>query len=267
VTDSPSLAPLRQQAADLCARAHVPFSNTPAAAALLLSNGRILPGVRVESASYSLTMPALLNAYTTAVATGHRGDVVAFVLSRPFRREEALYVDELPHGPYEEHAPDVWVRSAVAEKGDLPEPTDWLSPYYDGPLHDTSEGIDHVRTVADRAYVPTSDFPVGALLALTDGRVVPGVNVEHPDWARILCAERNALGTVRSYDLAAPEHLYLTCLEDEHGTPCGACRQLLAELAPETVLWMDRHSNPPERADCATLLPGSFRGQALLGSQ
>jgi cytidine deaminase len=88
--------------------------------------------------------------------------------------------------------------------------------------------------------------------------------VEHPDWARILCAERNALGTVQSYALSEPEHLFLTCDEDPEGTPCGACRQLLVELAPDTTLWMDRHSEPPEQSTISALLPGSFRGHALL---
>jgi cytidine deaminase len=259
-----SLDPLRTRAATLTERAHVPFSGTPTAAVLLLADGTWVPGVRVESASYALTLPALLNAYTTAVAAGRAADPVAFVLSRPFRREEGLYVEELPHGPFEARAADAWIRGTEAEDGALPPPADPLDPFVDDTLESDVDGIAHARRLTERAHVPSSDFPVGALLETGDDRLVPGVNVEHPDWARILCAERNALGTAHSYDAGAGHRLFLTCLEDPEGTPCGACRQLLAERAPEADLCMDRHDNPPEHAAVSDLLPGSFRGHALL---
>lgn len=265
----PRFAPLeslRHRARELTERAHVPFSETPTAAVLLLADGTWVPGVRVESASYSLTLPALLNAYTTVVAAGCAHEVVAFVLSRPFQRQENLYVEELPHGPFEAQAADAWIRSAGAEDGALPAPTDPLDPFVDATLGSEGDGVQHARYLTERAHVPSSNFPVGALLELGDGRLVPGVNVEHPDWARILCAERNALGTARSYDAGTGSRLFLTCPKDPAGTPCGACRQLLAELAPETDLWMDRHDDAPEHAAASALLPGSFRGRALLGA-
>ncbi len=262
----PVPAPLRERAQQLTSRAHVPFSGTPTAAVLLLDDGRWIPGVRVESASYSLTLPALLNAYTTAVAAGVADQVAAFVLSRPFRREEALYVEELAEGPYEAVADDSWLRGGWTGNGALPTMSSPHSPVLNGSVDDTPDGgIRRARQVVERAHVPASGYPVGALLECNDGRLVAGVNVEHPDWARILCAERSALGTVHSYDLPSPRHLFLTCNDDPDGTPCGACRQLLAELAPDTTLWMDRHDAPPEQATVSALLPGSFRGRALLG--
>jgi len=264
VSISPVLTSLRDQAQALTERAHVPFSNSPTAAVLLLSDGAWVPGVRIESASYSLTLPALLNAYTTAVAAGRGADVLAFVLSRPFRREESLYVEELPHGPFEARADDAWVQGLAVEDGGLPTPTDALDPVLNTSIETETQGLEQVRQLANRAYVPSSAFPVGAVLELADGRHLPGVNVEHPDWARILCAERNALGTARSYDLGPARRLFLTCPKDPAGTPCGACRQLLAELAPEIDLCMDRHDEAPAHASISTLLPGSFRGQALL---
>ena len=267
----PPLARLREHVQALRARAHVPFSEAPTAAVLLLDDGRWIPGVRVESASYSLTLPAVLNAYTTAVAAGVADAVAAFVLSRPFRREEALYVKALPQGPHEAVADDAWLQGGWAGDGGALPPVDapltpTLDRFSDDPAESigTAEGIDTARRAAQRAHVPASDYPVGTVLDLGDGRLVPGANVEHPDWARILCAERNALGTVQSYGLPTPTRLFLTCAEDASGTPCGACRQLLAELAPDTTLWMDRRDEPPECTTVSALLPGSFRGQALL---
>jgi len=261
-----SLDPLRSRAEDLTSRAHVPFSETPTAAVLLLADGTWVPGVRVESASYPLTLPAVINAYTTAVATGRADEVVAFILSRPFRREEGLYVEELPYGPFEARAADAWVQGTAAEDGTLPSPTSPLDPFLDVSFEEDGDGLARARRLAHRAYVPSSEYPVGAILELEDERLVPGVNVEHPDWARILCAERNALGTAQSYEAGEGRRLFLTCLEDPEGTPCGACRQLLAERAPEAELWMDRHDDAPDQVNISTLLPGSFRGRALLDS-
>ena len=245
----------------------MPFSNSPTAAVLLLNDGQWIPGVRVESASYSLTMPALLNAYTTAVAGGRAADVVAFVLSRPFRREERLYVEELPHGPSQAWADDVFLHGRGTSDGALPAPKALFSPFLEGPIEEAARGVRDARRAADRAYVPASNFHVGAVLELEDGRLVPGANVEHADWARILCAERNALGTTLSYDALPLKRMFLSCAEDAKGTPCGACRQLLVEHAPEADLWMDRHDNAPEHTVLSDLLPGSFRGRALLDNR
>lgn len=257
---------LRDKAQAISNRAHVPFSGTPSGAILLLTDGTWVPGVRVESASYSLTLPALLNAYTTVVAAGRRTDVEAFVLSRPFRREERLYVEDVGDVLYEPYADDVWIRDDVKEDGALPPPTTALSPFLNPSGENEPDGIKRARDVMSRAHVPSSNFPVSAILKLHDDRLIPGVNVEHPDWARILCAERNALGTVQSYDAGPVQQLFLSCADDPDGTPCGACRQLLAELAPNLELWMDRHDTEPEHTTIPTLLPGSFRGQALLTS-
>ncbi len=87
--------------------------------------------------------------------------------------------------------------------------------------------------------------------------------MEHEDWTRILCAERNALGTAISYGLTGLHTMYLTCLCDPQGTPCGACRQLLTEQAPALVLWMDRGDAPPASATPEALLPGFFSGRTL----
>lgn len=256
------LASLRTHATDCIERAHPPFSGIPVAAALLLRSGDWIPGVRIESASYSLTLPALLNGYTTAVALDCAEAITAIVLSRPARQEERLYVDELPHGPYTPCADDAWVHDDATADA-LPAPTTARSPVLSRSIDTEDEGIRACRSLADRAYVPSSNFPVTAVAETESGRLIPGVNVEHPDWARIVCAERNALGTVQSYADGPIQRLFLSCIKDSNGTPCGACRQLLSELAPESELWMDRHDNAPAHTTPSDLLPGSFRGRSL----
>jgi homotetrameric cytidine deaminase len=233
------------------------------AAVALLDDGRWVPGVRLESASYSLTLSALQNAHTTVETAEDAPPLAALVLSRPARREERLYVDQLDASLHAV-ADDAWVRSAYARPQLLPVPTSPLPVPLDAPMDTEQSGIDMARRAAARAVVPASEFPVGAVFETEAGHLVPGANVEHSDWARILCAERNALGTVQSYALGPVKRGFLSCLEDAAGTPCGACRQWLAELASASHLWMDRHETSPERAAVSTLLPGSFRGRPLL---
>lgn len=250
---------LRGHAQQAAGRAYTPYSGRPEAAVLLLSDGAWVPGVRVESATFSLAIPALLNAYSTAVAAG-RDDVVAAVLSRSAEPHDAVYLGALARPPVQALG-DAFVWSTTDS---LPEPGAALPPGLDAsPPRDAAAGIELARTVAARAYAPCSGFPVGCVLETEDGRLLPGVNVEHPDWSRILCAERNALGTALSYGVGGLRRLYLACPRDPHGTPCGACRQLLAERAPGLALWMDRHDGPPEATDPEALLPNFFKGETL----
>jgi len=252
---------LRAYARAVAERAHVPYSGHPVASVLLLSDGTWVPGVRVESASFSLVIPALVNAVTTAVAIG-RTDIVAAVLSRAVLPEETVYMTSLPGGPLTQAGDDAFQAPGVET---LPAVGTSRIPFLDvPPPADPRAGIALARQAAQRAYVPASDFPVGCVLVSGKDRLIPGVNVEHPDWGRTLCAERNALGTAVTWGLLDLRGLYLTCLKDPAGSPCGACRQLLAELAPEATVWMDRNNEPPEKALPSQLLPGAFHGRALV---
>jgi homotetrameric cytidine deaminase len=225
----------------------------------LLTDGSWIPGVRVESASYSLTIPPLLNAWTTAVAL-LRMDICAVVISRPFRPEETLFMDAPQFSNMELLADDVY---ATGDR--LPEPVDPLRPFLDA--HERAapaRAIQIAGDVAARAFVPESRFPVGCLLEVSGEGTIPGVNVESEDWSRILCAERNALGTAVSYGFASRiDALYLSCPLAPRATPCGACRQLLAELAPAATLWMDQGDGAPLSSTAADLLPGYFSGNSL----
>ncbi len=255
---------LRAKARAATERAHAPYSGAEEAAALLLADGRWVPGVRVESASFSLTISPLLNALTTAVAAGYDPrDAAAAALSRPLRPSERAFLAELPGAPFAPAGDDACARAGAGTRPTLGER---LDPFLDAPLPEEAEaGIALAREVAERAYVPASGFRVGCVLVTGSGRLLPGVNVEHADWSQILCAERSALGTALSYGLGRGlRALYLSCPSDPAGSPCGACRQLLVELAPEAVLWMDRGAAPPQAARPADLLPGSFEGRALL---
>lgn len=250
---------LRGHARAAAPRSRTPHSGAPVGAALLLSDGAWIPGVRVESASFPLTIPALHGAYGAMRCAG-RADVVAAALSRPFLPGEAdafadaLDLDARPDGD------DALVLGP--EGTALPHPGDRLDVLADLPGSDIA-GIKQARAVAERAHVPESDFPVGALLLDTRGRVVPGCNVEQTDWTRGLCAERVAVATAAAYGLGRPVKLFLTCLKAPGATPCGACRQVLVEQAPTLLLIVDQGGGPARHLGASDLLPHAFDGALL----
>lgn len=256
----PAYETARSHARSNASRAFVPYSGEDVAVAVVLSSGEWVPGVRVESASFPLTIGAAMNGITTAVALGRR-DIVAVVASRPLQPYDGLYLEELGFADLSAAGPDVWIAPEARSLESIEEMP--LDPVVSEQPGSVAAGVSASREVASRAFVPASSFLVGTLLEIEEGGLVPGVNVEHPDWGRILCAERNALGTAVSYGLSPAGALYLSCPSDPEGTPCGACRQLLLERASSSVIWMDRGTDAPERSSPASLLPGGFTGETL----
>ena len=245
---------LLQVAEAFLPRARVPYSGRPAAAAVLVEDGSVVPGVRVESASFPLTIPAALNAVTTAYALGYRS-VAALALTGPVPATTTALA--AGHG-LRERAGDYWARP-----GTLPAVGEVASPFESEDFRHAREAVRVARRVASRAHIPESEFPVGAVVGDASGGLVPGVNVEHPDWACILCAERNALGTAVTYGLLPVAFLALSCPTDAGASPCGACRQLIAELAPGVAIWIDRGTQPAAETSPDALLPNAFTGLSL----
>ena len=119
------------------------------------------------------------------------------------------------------------------------------------------------RKAALKAYAPYSKFRVGAALRViaSDGtsHIVTGVNVENASFGITLCAERNALATACTSYCVLPQdphsgriaerptitHVAVACIDappdvpPNQKTPCGACRQWFAELAPEAIFYVD----------------------------
>lgn len=262
-TPTPSpLDALRAHAASAARRSSVPYSGRATGAALLLADGSWVPGVRLESGSFPLTISALQACYVIARAAG-RGDVAAVALSRPLQQSEIAWLAEaLDRQPIEEG------EDAITFSKSLPQPADLIPLALRAAVPSTdAEGIALARSVARRAFTPESDFPVGCVLVAedSDGRtiLVPGANVEHADWSRGLCAERTALVTAYALDARRIIRAFLTCLNASGCSPCGGCRQLLAEYIPDVPLVMDRGMEPPVVHISGTLLPGHFGGESL----
>lgn len=112
------------------------------------------------------------------------------------------------------------------------------------------------------AYAPYSSFKVGAALRLRGGGVVTGVNVENASYGLTLCAERNAVAHGVQQGLQPGDIAEVAVVADSAGlcSPCGACRQVLAEFAPPaTVVWLHNlRDGQTLKTTVAELLPLAF---------
>ena len=117
------------------------------------------------------------------------------------------------------------------------------------------------REVALRAYCPYSHFRVGTAL-VAGGELYTGVNVEISSYGLSLCAERSALAAAISAGAGPITQVAVACIDApstaplQECTPCGACRQWLADLAPDASIYIDGVSQEFSVAD---LLPYAFR--------
>ena len=124
-------------------------------------------------------------------------------------------------------------------------------------LMDDKKLIDLAIDAMKRAYCPYSKFPVGAALLCADGSVVTGVNVENAVNGLSLCAERVAVFKAISEGKHDFVRLAVAC-NAPHCPPCGACRQVLHEHAPNLEILMAGTDGRFKRTTIGDLLPEAF---------
>jgi cytidine deaminase len=88
--------------------------------------------------------------------------------------------------------------------------------------------------VTRNAYVPYSHYPVGAALRALDGTVYTGCNVENAAYPATICAERTAL--VKAVSEGHRQFDVIAVVTRNGGSPCGTCRQMLFEFAPDLLV-------------------------------
>jgi cytidine deaminase len=115
-------------------------------------------------------------------------------------------------------------------------------------MTDRKELVALARKVAQRAYCPYSNNRVGSAL-LANGKIYVGVNVEISSYGHTICAERSAIVAAISDGSKSITEIAVACIDVPEGAsinkrcPCRTCRQWLADLAPNAVVYIDGTSD------------------------
>ena len=123
-----------------------------------------------------------------------------------------------------------------------------------------SELISAAQAAREKAYAPYSGFKVGAALLTEDGRVFTGSNVENVSFGLTMCAERVAVGTAVQAGAMTFRAIVVVSDSTEPVVPCGACRQVLAEFAPDLEIVSATVNGKATGFNLATLLPVPRQG-------
>jgi cytidine deaminase len=111
------------------------------------------------------------------------------------------------------------------------------------------------------AYIPYSNFAVGAALLLKSGKIIHGANIENAAYGVTMCAERNAVYSAicqgyKKEDIVA---ISITANSKPVASPCGACRQVLFELLNKgTPIYLSNHLGEIIETTPQKLLPIGF---------
>jgi cytidine deaminase len=113
-----------------------------------------------------------------------------------------------------------------------------------------------------RAHAPYSNYRVGAALRTKSGRIFTGVNVENAAYPDSICAERTAV--FKAVSEGERDFEIITVVTDNGGSPCGSCRQVLAEFGLDTIVVLaDANGAIVKETTVGNLLPDAFQSQHL----
>ena len=118
-------------------------------------------------------------------------------------------------------------------------------------------------SMMERAYVPYSHFPVGAALECSDGTVFTGCNVENAAYGATICAERTAVVKAVSEGHRDFVRIAVAGGSDDFCYPCGTCRQVLYEFAPDMEVICLNAKREATKLPLRELLPHGFGGSHL----
>jgi cytidine deaminase len=122
--------------------------------------------------------------------------------------------------------------------------------------------IQTAMSVRRWAYVPYSHYPVGAAVLTASGKIYDGINIESAAFPTTMCAERVAI--FKAVSEGERDFVAIAVVTENAGSPCGGCRQVMAEFGLETiVLIADAQGNIREELTVKQLLPGAFTPKDL----
>lgn len=122
--------------------------------------------------------------------------------------------------------------------------------------------VDLANAARQRAYVPYSHYAVGSSLRTRSGRIFTGVNVENAAYPQTMCAERIAI--FKAVSEGETDFEVITVVTENGGSPCGGCRQVMAEFGLDTlVILADGKGNILTETSVRELLPAAFTPDKL----
>ena len=122
--------------------------------------------------------------------------------------------------------------------------------------------VDLANAARERAYVPYSNYAVGSSLRTKSGRIFTGVNVENAAYPQTMCAERVAM--FKAVSEGEKDFEVITVVTDNGGSPCGGCRQVMAEFGLDTIVILaDGQGKIVVETTVNDLLPGAFTPEHL----
>ncbi len=120
------------------------------------------------------------------------------------------------------------------------------------------ELVQRALKAREKAYAPYSHFKVGAAILSTDGEVFTGCNVENASYGLTVCAERVALFKAVTMGRRSFSAIAIAAGTSDYCSPCGACRQVLAEFGGSTKVYMANCKGEYREMTVAELLPAAF---------
>jgi cytidine deaminase len=113
------------------------------------------------------------------------------------------------------------------------------------------------------AYAPYSKYKVGAALLTTSGKIYGGLNIENAAYSPTVCAERVAV--FKAVSEGEREFIAIAVVTTNARSPCGVCRQVLAEFGLQTtVLFVNTEGDIVRETTVAELLPHAFQAEDLV---
>ncbi|AAS40902.1 MULTISPECIES: cytidine deaminase [Bacillus] len=129
---------------------------------------------------------------------------------------------------------------------------------------DKKKYIEEANKMLEKAYIPYSKFPVGAALVTKEGKIYTGCNIENASYGLCNCAERTAIFKAVSEGERDFSYLVITGETDGPISPCGACRQVIAEFCePKMPVLLTNVKGDEKEVTVEQLLPGAFSIQDL----
>ena len=128
------------------------------------------------------------------------------------------------------------------------------------------ELVERALEASKRAYAPYSKYKVGAAVRTRRNKIYSAANVENASYGLTVCAERCAVwSAVAAGETKDYEAIAVVIDDDRLPTPCGACRQVLAEFAPDIRVVLATTAGKRKVTTLSVLLPDPFRPENLPG--